>query len=235
MFRVILSLIMAPLHKICVWTQIRWKSNANWVLTNQNRALRICVWFFWLASSNANLCNGEYIMKISRQHHLNIEGKNRPDGIPLDLTKLCTVLKIYIQIASIFVSILIIGNVPIWVFLGKLQVQISTFRMERVVESIMKIRPPPPSTFREIISWIIKFRAAMLSWLFWLKFCATCGSYVQDISGVPFESYATLCNRASGQQFENFLDLRRKDMREWLNVPKLHIAALNCSICLHYS
>ena len=25
------------------------KSNANWVLTNQNRALRICVWFFWLA------------------------------------------------------------------------------------------------------------------------------------------------------------------------------------------
>ena len=25
------------------------KSNANWVLTNQNRALRICVWFYWLA------------------------------------------------------------------------------------------------------------------------------------------------------------------------------------------
>ena len=25
------------------------KSNATWVLTNQNRALRTCVWFFWLA------------------------------------------------------------------------------------------------------------------------------------------------------------------------------------------
>ena len=25
------------------------KSNANWFLTNQNRALRTCVWFFWLA------------------------------------------------------------------------------------------------------------------------------------------------------------------------------------------
>ena len=25
------------------------KSNANWVLTNQNRAIRACVWFFWLA------------------------------------------------------------------------------------------------------------------------------------------------------------------------------------------
>ena len=32
------------------------KSNANWVLTNQNRALRICVWFVWLAFRTQILC-----------------------------------------------------------------------------------------------------------------------------------------------------------------------------------
>ena len=37
------------------------KSNATWLLTNQNRALRICVWFFWSAFKRKFYATGPYV------------------------------------------------------------------------------------------------------------------------------------------------------------------------------
>ena len=42
-------------------------SNANWFLTNQNRALRICVWFFWFAFKHKFYATGPSHVWVTMQ------------------------------------------------------------------------------------------------------------------------------------------------------------------------
>ena len=44
------------------------KSNANWILTNQNCALRTCVWFFLICVQTQILCNGAMCHKYQTEY-----------------------------------------------------------------------------------------------------------------------------------------------------------------------
>ena len=46
---------------ICTCVQFFYTWNANWVLTNQNCALRACVWFFWFAFKHKFYATGPIV------------------------------------------------------------------------------------------------------------------------------------------------------------------------------
>ena len=57
-------------------------------------------------------------------------------------------------------------------------------------------------------------------------------------SGIPFRSYATLCNQASAHKYGNFLDLCTKQLQwKWLFVLKIQVFGTHekCVICLDFS
>ena len=69
----------------------------------------------------------------------------------------------------------------------------------------------PSSTFRAVISWKF-FSAPQAFTIFFLSSLAQLFALFSEKSGVRFQSYATLCNRASGSKFDNFLNLCTKRM-----------------------
>ena len=93
--------------------------------------------------------------------------------------------------------------------------------------------PPPPSTFRAVISWIFFFRAASFH-DFFLSSLAQLLALFSEKSGVRFQSYATLCNRASAQNLKIFW-ICVQNVWKMASCAKTPFWALKCSICFHYS
>ena len=77
----------------------------------------------------------------------------------------------------------------------------------------------PPSTFRAIISWNFFFAVSFHDFFLWSL--AQLWALFSENSGVRFQSYATLCNRALAQSLKIFW-ICVQNVWKWLLVPKLH-------------